>query len=108
MPGTKESVNAFGETFADLIVTSLGIVAALSWNEYIKSLFAEGGVFHRLAGTRSLLIVAVTMTVLAFIATYIVSNLFPGCIDTGDTKFKKKIRDLKEKDLGQIDFYKPN
>lgn len=105
MPDTKESFNAFGETFADLIVTSLGIVAALSWNEYIKSLFAEGGIFHRLAGTRSLLLVAVTMTVLAFIATYLVSKLFPGCIDTGDTKFKKKVRELNDKDLGKINFY---
>jgi len=35
--------------FADLIVTAAGIVAALSWNDAIKSLFAEGGVFYRFA-----------------------------------------------------------
>jgi len=33
--------------FADLIVTAAGIVAALSWNDAIKSLFAEGGIFYR-------------------------------------------------------------
>jgi len=105
MPSAKDGVNAFGETFADLIVTSLGFVAALSWNDYIKSLFAEGGVFHRLAGTRSLLLVAVTMTFLAFLATYAVSKFFPGCIDTADTKFKKRVRELNDKEKGQIDFY---
>jgi len=35
--------------FADLIVTAAGIVAALSWNTAIQSLFAEGGVFYRFA-----------------------------------------------------------
>jgi len=105
MPDAREGFNAFGETFADLIVTSIGFVAALSWNDYIKSLFTEGGIFHRLAGTRSLLMVAVTMTLLAFLATYLVSKFFPGCIDTADTKFKKRVRELNEKKKGQIDFY---
>lgn len=105
MPNAKESVNAFGETFADLIITSLGLVAALSWNDYIKSLFADGGIFHRLAGTRSLLIVAIIMTCLAFVATYMVSRVFPGCVETTDTKFKKRVRELNEKEAGQINFY---
>jgi hypothetical protein len=35
--------------FADLIVTAAGIVAALSWNDAIKSLFAEGGIFYKFA-----------------------------------------------------------
>jgi hypothetical protein len=35
--------------FADLIVTAAGIVAALSWNDAIKSLFVEGGVFYKFA-----------------------------------------------------------
>ena len=96
MPGIKDSANAFGETFADLIVTSLGIVAALSWNEFIKSIFS---------GSNSLLFVALTMTVVAFIATFLVSHIFPNCIDTADTKFKKRIRELKTKDLGRINFY---
>ncbi|AGE51058.1 hypothetical protein PBCVCVG1_104L [Paramecium bursaria Chlorella virus CVG-1] len=35
--------------FADLIVTAAGIVAALSWNDAIKSLFADGGIFYKFA-----------------------------------------------------------
>jgi hypothetical protein len=35
--------------FADLVVAAAGIVAALSWNDAIKSLFSEGGVFYRFA-----------------------------------------------------------
>jgi hypothetical protein len=33
--------------FADLLVTAAGIVAALSWNDAVKSLFAEGGILYR-------------------------------------------------------------
>ena len=33
--------------FADTLVTAAGIVAALSWVEFIKSWFAEGGFLHR-------------------------------------------------------------
>lgn len=105
MPGAKESAHAFGETFADLIITSLGLVAALSWNDYIKSLFSENGIFHRISGTRSLFIVAIIMTCLAFVATYAVSRFFPGCVETPDTKFKKRVRELNEKEIGQIKFY---
>ena len=35
--------------FADLIVTAAGIVAALSWNTAIQSMFVEGGIFYRFA-----------------------------------------------------------
>jgi hypothetical protein len=35
--------------FADLLVAAAGIVAALSWNTSIQSLFAEGGMFYKFA-----------------------------------------------------------
>jgi hypothetical protein len=35
--------------FADLLVAAAGIVAALSWNDAIKSLFIEGGMFYKFA-----------------------------------------------------------
>lgn len=35
--------------FADMIVAAAGIVAALSWNTAVQSLFAEGGVFYKFA-----------------------------------------------------------
>jgi hypothetical protein len=33
--------------FADTLVTAAGIVAALSWVQFIQSWFAEGGFLHR-------------------------------------------------------------
>ena len=95
---SSKHVHAFGSTFADLIVTSLGFVAALSWNDYIKSLFMEGGIFHNITGSKSLLAVALVVTVVAFVCTYLVSRFFPDCIEMPDTKFKKRIRELKEKE----------
>ena len=35
--------------FADMLVAAAGLVAALSWNDAIKSLFAQGGMFYRFA-----------------------------------------------------------
>ena len=35
--------------FADLLVAAAGIVAALSWNTSVQSLFAEGGMFYKFA-----------------------------------------------------------
>ncbi|AGE56781.1 hypothetical protein ATCVNEJV2_897R [Acanthocystis turfacea Chlorella virus NE-JV-2] len=35
--------------FADMLVAAAGIVAALSWNDAVKSLFAPGGLFYKFA-----------------------------------------------------------
>ena len=35
--------------FADMLVAAAGIVAALSWNDAVRSLFVEGGMFYRFA-----------------------------------------------------------
>jgi uncharacterized YccA/Bax inhibitor family protein len=35
--------------FADLLVAAAGIVAALSWNDAVKSLFASGGALYKFA-----------------------------------------------------------
>jgi hypothetical protein len=35
--------------FADLLVAAAGIVAALSWNTAVQSLFASGGALHQFA-----------------------------------------------------------
>ena len=45
----KKTTTDLTVRFADLIVTAAGIVAALSWNDAIKSLFVEGGVFYKFA-----------------------------------------------------------
>jgi hypothetical protein len=44
---TKETVEDITIRFADLVVTAFGIVSALAFNDAVKSLFAEGGVFER-------------------------------------------------------------
>ena len=46
---TKETVEDITIRFADLVVAAFGIVSALAFNDAVKSLFAEGGVFERFA-----------------------------------------------------------
>ena len=43
---TKETVEDITIRFADLVVAAFGIVSALSFNDAVKSLFAEGGIFE--------------------------------------------------------------
>ncbi|AGE52465.1 hypothetical protein PBCVCvsA1_228L [Paramecium bursaria Chlorella virus CvsA1] len=45
----KKTATDLTVRFADMIVAAAGIVAALSWNDAIKSLFADGGVFYKFA-----------------------------------------------------------
>ena len=44
---TKEAVEDITIRFADLVVAAFGIVSALAFNDAVKSLFAEGGVFEK-------------------------------------------------------------
>ena len=44
---TKETVEDITIRFADLVVAAFGIVSALAFNDAVKSLFAEGGVFEK-------------------------------------------------------------
>lgn len=67
----------FNKVFIDLMVSSLGIVAGLSWNEYFKSLFQKGGRFYNSVGASGLLYVALSATVLAYLATVLVTSLYP-------------------------------
>jgi hypothetical protein len=46
---TKEAVEDITIRFADLVVAAFGIVSALAFNDAVKSLFAEGGVFEKFA-----------------------------------------------------------
>jgi len=46
---TKETVEDITIRFADLVVAAFGIVSALAFNDAVKSLFAEGGVFEKFA-----------------------------------------------------------
>ena len=62
--------------FADLIVTAAGIVAALSWNTAIQSLFAEGGIFYRFA-KGGVWISAFIITIFAIALGYWRTKLIP-------------------------------
>ncbi|AGE56193.1 hypothetical protein PBCVNEJV1_140L [Paramecium bursaria Chlorella virus NE-JV-1] len=45
----KDATKEIVIRFADMLVAAAGIVAALSWNSAVQSLFAEGGALHRFA-----------------------------------------------------------
>ena len=46
---TKGAVEDVTIRFADLVVAAFGIVSALAFNDAVKSLFAEGGMFAKFA-----------------------------------------------------------
>jgi hypothetical protein len=72
-----QAIDKFNKTFIDLMVSSLGFVAALSWSNYFKSLFEEGGPFYNTVGQSGLLYVALFATLLAYFATIFVTTLYP-------------------------------
>ena len=72
-----KAIDSFNKAFIDLMVSSIGFVAALSWNDYFKSLFQEGGAFYKTVGASGLLYVAIFATILAYIATVFVTSIFP-------------------------------
>lgn len=49
MTKTKVAVGDITIRFADLVVAAFGIVSALAFNDAVKSLFAEGGIFEKFA-----------------------------------------------------------
>ncbi len=71
------AISDLNKSFVDLIVSSLGFVAALSWNDWIKSLFERGGALHKYVGNSGLLYVAVFITLLAYVATSLVKTIYP-------------------------------
>jgi hypothetical protein len=46
---TKGAVEDITIKFADLVVAAFGIVSALAFNDAVKSLFVDGGVFEKFA-----------------------------------------------------------
>jgi len=84
----------FNKVFVDLMVSSLGIVAGLSWNEYFKSLFQEGGRFYKTVGASGLLYVAIFATILAYLATVFVTSLYPDrSIVTKENPIEKSLKE---------------
>jgi len=62
------------EKLATLITAAFGFVAALAWNDAIKSLFIEGGPLYFLAAY-SIWIYAFGVTILAVIITVWISKI---------------------------------
>ncbi|MDA3856010.1 MAG: DUF5654 family protein [Candidatus Woesearchaeota archaeon] len=62
------------EKLAALITAAFGLVAALAWNDAIKSMFAEGGVLYSLASSGPW-IYAILVTVLAVFAAIWIGNV---------------------------------
>lgn len=75
------------DIFVDLIVTSMAIATAFAYTNYLKEI---GGMLNRP------LLLPVILTVLTFLSTMLAVKLRPGCVGTGDNRFKKKIRSIEE------------
>lgn len=71
-----ELINRLNRNFATLITTSLGVTAALSFNDAIKSMFEKGGVFEKV-GKRGVWYTAIFITFLAFAATFVFTQHYP-------------------------------
>ena len=66
---------AFRENFATLIISALGLVAALSWNDAIKTTIDT--LFPTIGNVIYKYYVAVTVTIISVVITYFVSKLKP-------------------------------
>ena len=64
---------AFKENFITLIVSAMGLVAALSWNDAIKSAIAA--LFPTESDVVYKFYVAVTVTIIAVVITYFLSRI---------------------------------
>jgi len=53
---------------------AFGFIAALAWNDAVKSLFDEGGILHLVAG-KGVWIYALTITILGVFVTIWISKL---------------------------------
>jgi hypothetical protein len=66
---------AFRENFATLIISALGLVAALSWNDAIKSTIDT--LFPTTGNLIYKFYVAIVVTLISVIITYFISKLKP-------------------------------
>lgn len=71
-----ELIGQLNRNFASLITTSLGVTAALSFNDAIKTLFEKGGLFGNV-GKYGVWYTAFFVTAVAFFATYIFTLKYP-------------------------------
>lgn len=71
-----KAVKRFNKSVAQLLTTSLGFVAALQYNEALKSLLEKGGLLEDV-GRAGPWIIALAMTVLAYLGAVLMTTLYP-------------------------------
>lgn len=71
-----KAVKKFNKNVAQLLTTSLGFVAALQYNEALKSLLDTGGILEHV-GRAGPWIIALAMTVLAYLGAVLMTTLYP-------------------------------
>jgi hypothetical protein len=71
-----KAVKKFNKATAQLLVTSLGFVTALQYNEALKSLLEEGGILEHI-GHAGPWVIALVMTVLAYLGAVLMTTLYP-------------------------------
>jgi hypothetical protein len=71
-----KAVKKFNKSVAQLLTTSLGFVAALQYNEALKSLLEKGGLLEDV-GRAGPWIIALAMTVLAYLGAVLMTTLYP-------------------------------
>lgn len=86
-----KAVKKFNKATAQLLVTSLGFVTALQYNEALKSLLEEGGPLEHI-GHAGPWVIALAMTILAYLGTVLFSTLYP------EEKVTTKVNPVKTED----------
>jgi hypothetical protein len=71
-----KAVKKFNKATAQLLVTSLGFVTALQYNEALKSLLEDGGPLEHI-GRAGPWVIALVMTILAYLGAVLFSTLYP-------------------------------
>lgn len=70
------AVKRFNKNVAQLLTTSLGFVAALQYNEALKSLLEKGGILQSV-GRAGPWIIAFAMTILAYLGAVLMTTVYP-------------------------------
>ena len=71
-----KAVKRFNKSVAQLLTTSLGFVAALQYNEALKSLLEKGGLLEGI-GRSGPWVIALIMTLLAYLGAVLMTTLYP-------------------------------
>lgn len=71
-----KAVARFNKQVAQLLTTSLGFVAALQYNEALKSLLEKGGLLEHV-GRAGPWVIALAMTILAYLGAVLMTTLYP-------------------------------